>query len=618
MRVVRRPKGQPARQKSLVAASQPITDPSQAFKGTASMTVGRDEWQHESWRMLDLVGELRYFVGWLSASCSRVKLIASELDDEGLPTGECENNDVKDIVKAIAGGRLGQAQYIRRGTECLAVAGEFYTAIVMGLPDDIFGAGTWFALSRDEIKTKGKVASIEMPDGTWRDLNFNGDNSDSLFRTWRSHPRRANRPDSPVRAALDPLYEIVRTTKTISNASKSRLIGNGIVLVPHEMSLPTQATPVSADKPGGSIPPIIGQPAVQQLQELLFQVAQTAYDDEDSMAALIPIFAGVPGDQVKNISHVKFDNEVTQLAIQTRNDAIARLAMGLDVSPERLLGLGANTNHWSAWQIGDTDVQLHIAPVIELICQFITKDILRAVFVKRGIDPKKYVLWYDTGGLTSDPDKSDQATNAFDRGSITAEAYREFLNLGDSGYDFSTMTGWQQWATDRVSQNPALITSLLPLLPAPIQGIDFPAPPAISPAPGDDENSGDDSDTESDGQPGSEGDPPPSERETRSVVGGTEMSLVEQLLVTRALELAGKRRVNTHDRAQQDRLRGRQPHEYHRVMAPVNEADIPKLIKGWDTAADDVIARLGVEAEPMKARVRAEVRRQLTAQVVDA
>lgn len=614
MRVVRRPRGQPARQKALVAASAPITDVSAAFKGTTSMTVGRDEWQHRAWHMLDMVGELRYFVGWLSASCSRVKLIASELDDEGLPTGECEDDNVKEIVKAIAGGRLGQAQYIRRGAECLAVAGEFYTAIVMGLPEDIFGAGTWFALSRDELKTKGKIASIEMPDGTWRDLNFGA--GDSLFRTWRSHPRRASKPDSPVRSCLDPLDEIVRTTKTISNASKSRLIGNGIVLVPHEMSLPTQATPVSAGKPGDAVPPIIGQPAVQQLQELLFQVAQTAYDDEDSMAALIPIFAGVPGDQVKNISHVKFDNEVTQLAIQTRNDAIARLAMGLDVSPERLLGLGANTNHWSAWQIGDTDVQLHIAPVMELICQFITKDIMRTVFARNGIDPTKYVLWYDTGGLTSDPDKSDQATNAFDRGAITAEAYREFLNLGDSGYDFSTLEGWQQWATDKVSEDPAQLLSLLPLLPTNIQGLDFPEPPpAIAPAAPDTPNEGD---TNPDGSPGSENDPPPSERETRSVVDGVEMSVVEQLLVHRALELAGKRRVNTHDRGQQDRLRGRSPHEYHRFMPPVREDDIPKLIKGWDTAADDVISRLGIEAEDMKARVRAEVRRQLTTQVVDA
>lgn len=617
LRVVRRPKGQAPRRESLTAAAQPITDASQMFKPTAGVGVGAvsNAWQETAWEMLDLVGELRYYVGWAAAACSRVKLIASELDDDGVPTGKCDNDRVKQIVKAIAGGRLGQSQVVKRLVPALKVPGEVWVAIVMGLPDGP-PAGTWLPLSRDEIMTKGKVVTIILPDGTKHDLDLTGD--DSLFRIWDPRPRRAYEPDSAVRAALDPLHEIVRTTKTIANASKSRLIGNGIVLVPQEMSLPTQATPVSANKPGDPAIPAVNTPAVTQLQELLFQVAQTAYDDPDSMAALIPIFAGVPAETIKAISHVKFDNEVTVLAIQTRNDAITRLAMALDVSPERLLGLGSSTNHWSAWQIGDTDVQLHISPVMELICAAITKYILKIVFEREGIDPDKYVLWYDPSGLTSDPDKSDQASDAFDRGAINAEAYREFLNLGDSGYDFGTLKGWQQWASDRVSQNPELITSLMPLLPTVLQGMDFPVPTAaLPPAPADNTDvEDDDSETQNDGSPGSETSPPPSERETRSVVGGTEMTMVERMLVTRALELAGKRRVTRADRG---RLASYKPHEYHRMMPPVDPDKIPDLIRGWDAALeDDVITMMGVDVDTMKDRVRAEVRRQLTAQVVNA
>lgn len=586
------------------------------FKPTTGVGIGATSlgWQEIAWEMLDMVGELRYYVGWVAASCSRTKLIASELDDEGVPTGKCSNDRVKEIVKAIAGGRLGQAQLIKRLAQCLKVPGEVWVAIVMGLPDGP-AAGTWLALSRDEIQTKGKIVTITLPDGKKHALNLTpGPNSDSMLRIWDPRPRRAWEPDSAVRAALDPLHEIVRTTKTIANASKSRLIGNGIVLVPQEMSLPTQATPVSAGKPGDPTIPVVNQPAVLQLQELLFQVAQTAYDDPDSMAALIPIMAGVPAEMVDKVSHIKFDNEVTVLAIQTRNDAITRLAMALDVSPERLLGLGSSTNHWSAWQIGDTDVQLHISPPMELLCAAITKDILSVVFEREGIDPDQYVLWYDTGGLTSDPDKSDQASDAFDRGAINAEAYREFLNLGDTGYDFSSLKGWQQWASDRVSQNPELITSLMPLLPTVLQGMDFPTPQVALPAaPADNTDVEDDSDTQDDGSPGSETDPPPSERETRSV---DNVSAFERVFVTRALELAGKRRVTRADRG---RLAAYKPHEYHRMMPPVDAAQIPELIRGWDaTLEDDVIELTGADSETFRARVRAEVRRQLTAQVVNA
>lgn len=616
MRVVRRPKGQAPRRPALTAAAQQITDPSQMFKPTAGVGVGAtsNAWQETAWDMLDMVGELRYYVGWAAAACSRVKLIASELDDDGVPTGKCDNERVKAIVKAIAGGRLGQSQLIKRLVPCLKVPGEVWVAIVMGLPDGP-PAGTWLPLSRDEIQTKGKIVTVTLPDGKKHDLNLTpGPNSDSLFRIWDPRPRRAYEPDSAVRAALDPLHEIVRTTKTIANASKSRLIGNGIVLVPQEMSLPTQATPVSAGKPGDPTIPVVNTPAVTQLQELLFQVAQTAYDDPDSMAALIPIFAGVPAETIKAISHVKFDNEVTVLAIQTRNDAITRLAMALDVSPERLLGLGSSTNHWSAWQIGDTDVQLHVSPVMELICAAFTKYILTVVFEKEGIDPDKYVLWYDTGGLTSDPDKSDQASDAFDRGAITAEAYREFLNLGDTGYDFTNLAGWQAWAADRVSQNPELLPTLMPLLPQFVESLDFPPPPsALPPAPADNTDVEDDSETESDGQPGSETAPPPSERETRAI---DSVSAFERIFVTRALDLAGKRRASRADRG---RLSSYKPHEYHRMMPPVDPAQIPELIRGWDdTLEDDVIALIGVDNETFRARVRAEIRRQLTTQVVNA
>lgn len=941
----------------MTAASQPITDPSQMFKPTTGVGIGATStgWQEIAWDMLDMVGELRYYVGWRSAACSRTKLIASELDDEGVPTGKCSNDRVKEIVKAIAGGRLGQAQMVRRLVECLSVPGEVWVAIVMGLPGGP-PAGSWLPLSRDEIQTKGKIVTITLPDGTKHDLNLRpGPTSDSLFRIWNPRPRRAYEPESAVRAALDPLYEIVRTTKTIANASKSRLIGNGIVLVPQEMSLPTQATPVSAAKPGDPTIPAVNTPAVTQLQELLFQVAQTAYDDPDSMAALIPIMAGVPAEMVDKVSHIKFDNEVTVLAIQTRNDAITRLAMALDVSPERLLGLGSSTNHWcsdeetqaltqrgwlrydqitvgdevltlnhdtglsewkpvldlyranvvdepmremttqrhnslttmahrwpvlrprgtsgrasehvarewttteelasahsivtavpsadvpaeakytddlveliawywtegslsqqgqmtiaqshtvnddqvmriravltrlfgsaqpgrggtwsewrqensashggpvtvfgisksvrdmvldivpgrdkivptwwirqltgaqlrlfvevscagdgwhlrhgvtdiwqknpaaldafelalilsgvavsrhssgdgeavralkattqrpgkdvnghrkfvtqvysgvvwcpttenqtwfarrhgqtfytgnSAWQIGDTDVQLHIAPVMELIVQAITKDILSVVLESEGIDADQYVLWYDTGGLTSDPDKSDQASDAFDRGAITAEAYREFLNLGDTGYDLVNggLSEWQRWAADRVSQDPTLLQPLMPLLPAAIEGLDFPTPvPALPPAPADNtdvEDDTGDSETQGDGQPGSEGAPPPSERETRSI---DSVSAFERVFVTRALELAGKRRATRADRG---RLSAYKPHEYHRMMPPVDPAQVPDLIRGWDaTLEDDVIEMTGVDSETFRARVRAEVRRQLTAQMVNA
>lgn len=615
LRIVRRPKGSP--HKALTAASQPVDDPAKTFKSSMIGTGGaRNQWQTLAWEMYDLVGELRYYVGWRAGSCSRVRLVASEIDEEtGMPTGaidpdSAEAQRVADIVKAIAGGRLGQAQLIKRAVECLTVPGEVWIAMLAN-PDTT----TWLALTHEEIKTSGRTVVITLPTGDTHEIN---PTQDSLFRIWNPRPRRAAEPDSPVRATLDSLAEIVRTTKKIRNADKSRLIGNGVVFVPHEMSLPAGQAPVSGNKPAGtSQTPTPQTPPVQQLQELLYQVAEAAIEDEDSMAALIPIFAGAPADQIAKVNHLKFDNTVTEIAIKTRNDAIARLAMGLDVAPERLLGLGNTSNHWSSYMIADEDVQLHVSPVMETVCQAINDQVLKIVLTREGIDPSKYVLWYDTSQLTTDPDKTDEATNAFDRGAINAEAYRAYLGLGDDdGYDFTTLEGWQTWAADRVSDDATLFPILFPLLATINTVIAPPNPaPAIQPAPDQQQPPPADNIPDgSQGEPNTQGDQPPPDN-TAQVARQSELAVVERMLVNRALELAGKRRRT---RADYNRLRDIPLHETHRYMGPVNPEDIPGLTKGWDAALeDDTLTALNIDADELRAVVRSRIRYELTRPMVD-
>jgi hypothetical protein len=580
------------------------------FKNPVS-TAGRMGWQTEAWDLFDRVGELRYYVGWRAASCSKVRLVASELDEEGKPTGKCEDEEVRDIVKSIGNNQLGAGQFIKRSVEQLTVPGETFQGI-------IYTPGTldpqWLAFSRDEVRFAGQKTKVELPDGS--DHTLTG--ADSLWQTWQPHARRAKDCDSPVRACLDALREIVTQTATIKDAGKSRLLGNGIVFVPTEMSLPSSTAPIAADQPGAPIE-LQGAPAVRELEELLYQVARVSYDDDESFARMIPVFASAPGEMIKSIQHLKFDTEITEVAIKTRNDAIARLALGLDVSPERLLGLGSSTNHWSAWQIGDNDVQMHIAPVMEIICDSLNRNVLQRMLIAEGKDASKYVVWYDTSELTADPDKSDSATDAFDRGVITANAYREFLNLGDTGYDLTTVEGWQQWARDQISNEPALITNLQGMVPE-LKQFEFPEVAAIEAS-----TAASEADTTNEGNdPNTEGTDPGYDQGKRGTKEGTGKSRIVshqdallQVFVSRGLELAGKRRRNVHDAAQKARLRGFRPHEFHRLMEPVDPATIPRLIEGWDdTLEDDVLRILGVEREDFAQAVRSEIRRQLTAPVI--
>lgn len=636
LRVVRRPKGRPIRPDSpshlpsITAASQPVDDVAKAFR-TVMGNSGRTEWQHEAWDMLDLVGELRYYVSWRAGSCSRVRFVASEFDEEtGLPTGGIsddagpEGERVKEIVQSIAGGTLGQAELSKRSAECLTVPGEHWIAIIAdddGATDaDGNPVMTWLVLTRDEIKARADGgAQLELPTGKFHDFD---PNVDALFRVWFRRPRRAKEADSPVRATLPSLREIVYETKKIKNASKSRLLGNGVLFIPQEMSLPAANAPIAQNQPGTPAPAVTGVPAADQLSNLLYNTANAAVKDEDSQAAFIPLMATVPGEYLEKVQHLQFGTDVTAVAIQTRNDSIARLAMGLDVSPERLLGLGTNSNHWSAWQIGDEDVQLHIKPVMETLCGAINDQVIKLVLQREGIDPAKYCLWYDASLLTQDPDKTEEASEANERGAITNEAYRRYLGLGDEdGYDFTTLEGWQLWAADAVGRNPEMITTLLPLLDSAVQTLDFPTPQtALPPSSATNPEANQEDNIPPVGTkettPNTENKQTPSE--AAHVATPVELILVERLMVTRALELAGKRRVKVNDRMMAARLRGVPAHEYHSRMPPVSEAEIPKLISGWDSALEDeVIARLGVDTEALREAVRRQVRRALTQPVID-
>lgn len=594
---------------ALVAASAPVTNSEQLFKSGVS-GGRRNNWQQECRDMARIVGELRFYVNWLSKSCSRVRFVASEVDpDTGLPTGSISEDNTEgqflaELVRQIADGALGQVQLIKRVAANLTVVGEIWI-MLLNRPDGL----KWYAITNREIEqgTRHNTATIKLPDGTKH--TFDPAAGDGAFRVWNPDDEDATLPDCPIRANLDPLREIVRTTKKIRNIDNSRLANNGILAIASEASLPNPQAPVSADKPGEDSPTTPMTPALAyKLQQMIFDVAKIAHEDPDSAAALLPIIITMPAEHIDKIKHITFGKDMAEVELKKRNDAIMRLAMGLDVSPERLLGIGATTNHWSAWAVGDEDVQLHISPVMETICQSIYDNVFRNVLAAKGIKPGKYMLWYDTSQLTVDPDKTDEARDAFDRGTITGEALVRHFGLPDESlYDFTSLEGWQQWAQDKVSQDPTQLRTLLPLLDKSLQDLEFPEPAALPPA--------DDSDDDDDKSGAGKQQEPDTEDDNQQSAAATAMiPMAVELMITKTLELAGKRRRT---RADYSRLANVPMHETHRYLPPVAAAEIPELVKGWDNGLDELAARFNVNAHAVRMLVLGEVERKLTAEVVD-
>lgn len=584
-----------------------------------------DDWQAQAWKYLELVGELAYYAGWRSASASRCRLVASELDENGKPTGDTDDTVVRDIVRDIAGGVTGQSAILQRHVFLLTIPGECWGAMLVrdpsreensdgspvvaselealiGRSEDGGFPEEWFTFGRDEISFRGQGIQLTLPDG--RRHMFDPD-VDLLFRIWNPHPRNARIPVSPVWATRTALNEIVQATATIDNAAKSRLVGNGIMFVPQEMSLPKQQAPTAQlaqgeDPPPDEIPQ--WQPASSSnLQELIYQVATVAFKKPDSLAALLPIIAAAPGDYIKNIQWLRPISDIPEKALDTRDRAMKRLAMGLDVSPERLLGMGTNSNHWSSWLADESDVKIHIAPAVEVVCDAYTKEVLRPALIQAGKDPTKFVVWYDDTDLTQDPDKKTEAKDAYDRGALSGTALREHFGFdADDGYDLTTQSGIEEFARDKIAEDPTLIPMLIPVLGSMFADITpkaLPAPP-VNPAlpPGQTPPVG------AEGPPVQPTTAPDPNAIPAAAYGLTRMCL------SRALELANKRRRT---RSNVESFRSIPIQDAH-TRLPNVVGDVAKLIAGWDdTVETSMVIAVGLDPTKFCALVESAATRAL-------
>lgn len=459
---------------SLTAAATPVnlTERTQGGQKVAS-------WSAQAWEFYDTVGELRYVCEWLGNNLSQVTLLASDLDVQGNPTGDTQDQQAAQIVADIAGGPAGQAQLLSRLAVFLTVPGEGWIAVITRPDEDGIDQQEWHVLSADEIKSKGTSMTLELDDGTDYDLD---PARDILTRIYRPHPRRSREADSPVHAALPVLNEIVRTSATIDGAAKSRLAGNGILAIPSEVSMPVQRPPRAVRDAPGLTPdsPGVPQPdfydsrvTASDVAAQLQQVMTMAIQDQASAAALVPIVIQAPGDQISNIRHITFQSDITETALTTRDKATLRLARTLDVPQEVLMGM-TEVNHWSAWQIDEASIKTHIKPLMTIICDALTDSILRPLLRALGHPrPEEVVVWFDTTNLTQRPNRSEDAKAAFTAGAISPDAFRRALGFSDEDAPPAQMTETElkQLAIQMLTGAP----SLYPLLG---QFVGFPPPPA--------------------------------------------------------------------------------------------------------------------------------------------
>lgn len=408
-------------QKSLTAAGPPpdpapdpaaLTAAAAPPRGAGAQFIKHTEkWQEEVWRYYDNLGEFNYGVWWLSNMLSRVRLRAAKLQpDVDEPQIEAKG-PAAELMMLFGGGVSGQAQLMKRLTVQLSIPGEGYLiGEQKGKKED------WSVRSVDEIRSQGRGYYVmdETAVNTGQDWRPLADNS-FVHRVWRPHDRYYHLADSPARSARDIMRELELVNRKIAAEYLSRLASAGLLALPDDITFPVREE--FADGPN---------PLVREFIE----VASEAIAKPGTASSVIPIpFVG-PAESIAAIKHIDFTLKLDEKTIEKRESAIKRLATKMDMPAEILLGMG-DVNHWGAWQLEEGALKTHIAPVAELICDSLTRGYLQPRLEASGEDPSNWVVWYDMSELALRPDRSENATLAYDRLELSGAALRRELGFDE-------------------------------------------------------------------------------------------------------------------------------------------------------------------------------------------
>lgn len=538
----------------------------------------QQDWQEEAWRHFDLCGELAYSAQWMGNSLSRATLYVADVAD-GKPQGPTEDQRAIAAADGLLGGPATAAQVLGSLGVHLTIPGDVY---VIGETPAEGGPDRWFSASTTELKhSKGTGWQLDQGEGK-RKLDTD---RTVMIRVWQSHPRKRWEAYSPTRSVLPVLAELEQLSQRVAADLDSRLAGAGILAIAAGINLPPLRDDVRARYPG-----------LSPLAAMLTDAMVTPLGDRSDASAVVPLILEIPGDNVgEKIKWINFFTDLQAEVQAGREKAIRRLALGMDMEPEALLGLGG-INHWGAWQISEAGVQLHIEPKLLTIVAGLNDGFYRPNVEADGLDPGKFCLWYDVSELTTRPDQSTNATSAHAAGELKGEALLRYLGL-DAGDQATPEDKAARLLQKVVETNPAAAGALLEPLMRLWRGEKLGELPIIVVPSEQVAPAGDDVDTE----PAEDGPPAlpagPAAVEETAVDAGT---MAAHLAVRRALELAGSRMlVNREIRAHLNAT----PAADRYLARPVAEEHLDRCLAGaWD-ALGEYAAMAGLDAVALRAEL---------------
>lgn len=389
---------------SLVASAARIK-PNDDLWGTYRFTD--ETWQRECWRYFHSTPELHYAADYMGSACSLVRIFVQEIAENGRPGDETTDEDILAIADTLMGGPNQKAEALSAIGGSMLIAGECFIIGRASRGDD---PDAWKIVSTTELRRRGGVITVDYGYGPEQIIS----GRDIVIRLWTPDRERMRFADSPTRACMPQLWELEQLDEYERSQIDSRLAGAGVYFLPSNMSNGASTSEVST---------------ADDVFNLMAEAARASRSGRNTAAGVVPIFIEVPAENLKDMADkpVRFESELSDKLTAMKEGAIRRLANGLSMPPEVLLGMGDAT-HWSAWHIEESFVTIQIKPLMNRICEGLTTAYLRPLLKAMGKDPKRFQLSFDTAPLTVRPNRLQDTLNLYERDIVGKE---QVLIAGD-------------------------------------------------------------------------------------------------------------------------------------------------------------------------------------------
>jgi hypothetical protein len=215
---------------------------------------------------------------------------------------------------------------------------------------------------------------------------------------------------------------------------------NGLLAFPDE----NEARPLRTEHPDGQDAQLEG---IDDVINDYMQLAQKAYSDDDSVAAIVPFpYLGQPAVPVE------LGRDIDQFAIPMEDKGIEGFARDVNF-PAQLLTSGPGTsNHWNEWLLAEIQQKMGLAPKLIPVCADITtiyvRPMVRQIRNRVGswdIDPARVRVAPDYSFLASKPDKAGKAIEAYRAGVIDRDECMAELGFKEPFQLPKGLTEYEHW-----------------------------------------------------------------------------------------------------------------------------------------------------------------------------